>query len=102
MQIGRAELFTDVEEITYENVIPVLRDAVRDYQPSIDRMNYLLNFEAGEQPLQRTKTYRADIDIQCNDNIANEITEFNLGYKWNSITLVQRNEEQNAAARAVC
>lgn len=90
-QIGRAVLYTDVEKITYENVISVLRTAMNEYQPTIDRIDFLLRFEAGEQPLQRTKEYRRDINVVCTDNVANEVTEFNLGYKWsNPITLVQR------------
>lgn len=89
--IGRAVLYTEVETITYENVIDVLRTAMNEYQPTINRIDYLLRYEAGEQPLQREKTYRKDINVVCTDNVANESTEFHLGYKWsNPITLVQR------------
>lgn len=91
MQIGRIELFTDEKEITQNNVLPILQKAFAEYQPTIAKINFLLDYEAGEQPLKRVKKYRKDIDIVCNDNIANEITEFNLGFKWgNPITLVQR------------
>lgn len=100
-QIGRAVLYTDVEKITYENVISVLRTAMSEYQPTIDRIDFLLNYEAGIQPLQRKnpKTYRPDIDCQCVDNIANEIVEFKLGFNWgNPITLVQRGEKDSGTA----
>ena len=89
-QIGRVQLFTDEPEITYENVIDVVREAYNDYIPTINKIDYLLRYEAGEQPLKREKNYRKDINIECDDNVANEVTEFNLGYKWsNTITLVQ-------------
>ena len=39
-------------------------------------MNFLLEYEAGKQPLQRTKTYRKDIDVKCVDNVAHEIAKF--------------------------
>ena len=42
MQIGRLELFTDVPEITYENIIPILRDVFQDHQKNATRMNFLL------------------------------------------------------------
>lgn len=92
-QIGRAVLYTDVEKITYENVIPILQEAMDEYQSTINRIDYLLRFEAGEQPLQRKqpKKYRPDIDFECHCNLANEITEFKLGFNFGSpITLVQR------------
>ena len=97
-QIGRIQLFTDEPEITYENIIPVLRDAYGDYQPTISRIDYLLDYEAGKQPLVRKtpKTYRADIDCEVIDNIANEIVEFKLGFNWGSpITLVQRGSKDS-------
>lgn len=92
-QIGRVELFTDVTEITKENVIPIVQKAFSEYMPTINRVDFLLNYDAGIQPLQRKepKKYRADIDCHCVDNVANEITEFKLGFNWGCpITFVQR------------
>lgn len=100
-QIGRVQLFTDEPEITYENVIDVLRTAYNEYQPTINRIDYLLDFEAGKQPLVRKtpKTYRADIDCEVTDNIANEIVEFKLGFNWGSpITLVQRGAKDSGTS----
>lgn len=96
MQIGRKELFTDVKEITYENVIPILQSVFPDHLVNSNKINFLLEYEAGYQPLKRIKKYRSDIDCQCVDNVANEITEFNVGFKWgNPITLVQRGEKDS-------
>jgi SPP1 family phage portal protein len=63
--------------------------------------DYLLNFEAGIQPLQRKepKKYRKDIDFQAVDNVANEVVEFKLGFNWgNPITLVQRGVKDSGKA----
>ena len=91
MQIGRYELLTDVPEITYENIIPILQQVFPLHQSNAIAMNSLLEFEAGNQPLQRTKNYRTDIDCKCVDNVAHEIAKFHIGYKWGvPITIVQR------------
>ena len=93
MEYGRKEIFTDVPYITNENIKDILRKAISTHRQNILSIDYLLNYEAGEQPLKRVKQFRKDIDCQCVDNIANEVTEFNLGFKWgNPITLVQRGE----------
>ena len=87
---GRREIFTDVEAITSNNVIEILRDAITTHTINKDRCEFLLNYEAGYQPLLREKTYRPDINVEDNDNVANEVTEFKLGFVWgNPITVVQ-------------
>ena len=93
MQFGRVELFTEEREITFDNIIPVLQSVFPQHQSNAARMNFLLDYEAGKQPLMRSKTYRKDIDCQCVDNVAHEITKFHVGYKWGlPITIVQRGE----------
>lgn len=97
--VGRKEIWTSEPEITEKNIIPVLQKAFRVHQMNVARYQYLLDYEAGIQPLQREKKVRTDIDIECIDNIANEVTEFKLGYLWgNPITFVQRgtNDVQNS------
>ena len=96
MQIGRKELFTDVPEITYENVIPILRDVLQDHQLNSMRINFLLEYDSGNQPIIRKKKFRPDIDCQCVDNVANEISMFHTSFKWgNPITFVQRGEKDS-------
>lgn len=108
MQIGRKELFTDVSEITYENIIPILRDVFPSHQINAARINDLLEYDAGIQPLKRKepKKYRPDIDCECVDNVANEITKFHVSFKWgNPITFVQRGEKDSGKENeplAVC
>lgn len=99
MQHGRKILYTSEPYITKENIIPILRKVFPLHEENARRIEYLDNYEKGEQPLMRKKTYRADIDVQVNDNIANEITNFKTAYHWgNPITFVQRgeNNERNS------
>lgn len=96
MQYGRKILYTDVPEITYENVIDVLRRVIAGHEENAARIDYLLRYEAGEQSLPRKKVNRKEIDIRCVDNVANEIAKFHIGYKWGvPITIVQRGEKDN-------
>jgi SPP1 family phage portal protein len=95
MYTGRKEIYTDVREITSENLIEVLQKAMITFSTNVTETNYLINYEKGVQPLTRTKKYRADINCECIDNIANEITDFKLGFQWaNPTTLVQRSENK--------
>lgn len=94
MQIGRIELLTDEPEVTYENIIPILQKVFHLHQANANRIEYLLEYEAGNQPLPRVKQNRKEIDVRCVDNVANEIATFHIGYKWGiPITLVQRGEK---------
>lgn len=98
MNIGRTQIFTDAKEITYENVIGIVRKAFSKYQTNVFDINYLLDFDAGIQPIQRKnpKRYRPDIDAEVIDNVAHEVVEFKLGFDWgNPITLVQRGEKDS-------
>ena len=96
MQIGRQTLYTSEQEITYENVIDILRKVLPVHEQNVARMAFLDNYEKGEQPLIRNKTYRPDIDVKACDNVANEVTEFKTSFHWgNPITLVQRGENEN-------
>ncbi len=90
---GRLVLYTDVPIITADNVLKILREVIAEHRINARDMQFLLDYEAGVQPLKREKKTRTDIDTQCVDNVANEVTEFNLGFKWgNSITLVQNGD----------
>lgn len=99
MDIGRIQIYTDEPEITYENVISILRKSIPKHEINAARTRYLLEYDSGNQPLKRKKNNRKDIDIKCVDNVANEITKFNIGYKWGvPITIVQRGEKDSGKA----
>lgn len=96
MQNGRAVIFTDVLEVNSENVGKIVRKAMEQHLLNSERIQKLIEFEAGEQPIVRTKKYRPDIDCKCVDNVANEITDFKLSYNWgNPITLVMREKDSD-------
>lgn len=91
--LGRKRIYTDAAEITSENVISVLQDALTIHELNRHEIAYLLNYEKGLQPLARKKTIRSDINIEVCDNIANQVVEFKLGYHWgNPKSLVQRGD----------
>jgi SPP1 family phage portal protein len=97
MRMGRNVLTTDVPEITYENVIDVLRDVFPDHLQNASRIQRLLDFDAGNQPIIRKnpKTYRPDIDCECTDNVAHQASEFWTGFAWgNPISLVQNSDSK--------
>lgn len=106
MQIGRIEIFTDEPVITAENIIPILQSAYPKHLINAARCEYLLDFEAGRQPIDRKKIQRPEIDNRVVDNVAAEIVDFKLGYFFgNPITFVQRgtkdsggNQESKAIA----
>lgn len=104
MQLGRISIMTDEPTISYENVIDVLRKAMPYHIQNAARIDYLLRYEAGEQPIIRKepKKYRPSIDCQCQDNIANEVTEFKRGFLWgNPITLVQSADGDDDKSEAI-
>ena len=102
MQIGRYELLTDKPEVNHENIIQILQEVFPMHQVNAMRINYLLGYEAGNQPLQRAKTYRSDIDCKCVDNVAHEIAKFHIGYKWGvPITVIQRGEKDSGNDKEV-
>ena len=99
MQAGRIVIYTGAKEITSDNIIPILREAILEHDINSNRIQFLLDYDAGIQPIVRKnpKTYRPDIDCECCDNVANEVTEFNLGFKWgNPITLVQNGDNEDS------
>lgn len=102
---GRRQIFTHEKEITRENLIKVLRQAVLDFLPNAGDCTLLLNYEKGRQEKIRVKKYRSDIDFWCVDNIANEIAQFKVDFNWgNPITLIQRGEKDSGGsdeARAI-
>lgn len=93
---GRKQIITDVREITYDNVIDVLRKAYSTHLQNVADIEFLFRYEAGEQPLIREKTYRPDINCIIQDNLAHYIVERHLAYDWGCpITITQRGEKDS-------
>lgn len=89
---GRREIFTDVKEITKENIAKVLADAFETHLLNVAEITYLQEYERGKQPiLDRIKEVRPEINNRIVENHAAEITAFKVGYVFGSpITFVQR------------
>ena len=89
---GRREIFTDVKEITKENISKVLADAFEVHLLNVAEIKYLQEYERGVQPiLNRIKEVRPEINNKIVENHAAEITAFKVGYVFGSpITFVQR------------
>lgn len=98
MQYGRTVIYTDKPVITWENIEEIMRSAMPIHEANSRAVQALIDYESGEQPLTRKKKYRPDIDCQCVDNVANEITDFKLSFNWgNPITLVMRKKPDNGS-----
>lgn len=89
---GRREIFTDVKEITKENICDVLAEAFSVHNLNAGEIKYLQEYECGNQPiLEREKEIRPEINFKIVENHAAEITAFKVGYVFGSpITFVQR------------
>ena len=91
---GRRKIYTDVAEITQDNVIDVLTKALIVHNQNVSDIQFLINFEKGYQPLKREKKVRKEIDIHSISNLAHQITEFWLGYFWgNHMAFVQKSDK---------
>ena len=78
---GRRVITTGVAEITAENVVAVLEEAMKLHEKNRSEIDYLWKYWKGEQPiLQRSKTVRPEICNKIVENRANEIVSFKTGY----------------------
>lgn len=78
---GRTALYTDVEEVTAQNVKDVIDDVSDKWNTNNGDISYLYDYYRGVQPiLDRTKTYNKDICNKVVENRAKEISDFKTGY----------------------
>lgn len=78
---GRRVIYTDVSEITDQNVVDVLRKALSIHLRNKADMEYLYAYYKGRQPiLGRKKEVRPEINNTVVENRANEIVSFKVGY----------------------
>lgn len=78
---GRKVIYTDVEEVTAENVVEVLKSANDSNQSNVSDIKYLYDYYKGKQPiLDRQKTFNDTINNKIVENRANEIVAFKTGY----------------------
>lgn len=96
---GRKKIFTDVTEITRDNVMEVLRKALITHWSNKADMEYLYAYYKGRQPiLNRQKEVRPEIKNNVVENRANEIVSFKVGYLMGEpIQYVSRTDDKTVA-----
>lgn len=78
---GRKKIYTDIAEITEDNVCQVLNDALITHWVNKADIEFLYAYYRGKQPiLDRTKDVRPEIKNMIVENRANEIVSFKTGY----------------------
>ena len=78
---GRKIIVTSAKEITSENLLPILKNAFSEHSENQWEIRYLRDYYRGKQDiLERTKTYRTEINNKIVENRAFEIVEFKKGY----------------------
>lgn len=98
---GRRVITTDVTEITADNVVDVLRDAMSVHEINRSEIEYLWKYYKGDQPiLSREKTVRPEICNKIVENRANEIVSFKVGYLCGEpIQYIGRNSDDAVGER---
>ncbi len=75
-------IYSDVAEVTAENVCSVLKEALETHELNRDEIDYLYRYYKGEQPIWgREKEARPEIKNIIVENRANEIVSFKTGYQ---------------------
>lgn len=78
---GRKVIYTMEDEITTQNVVEVLKNAVDDNTSNVNDIKYLYDYYKGKQPvLERTKDFNQNILNMVVENRANEVVSFKTGY----------------------
>ena len=79
-QYGRKIAYTDVTQITEQNVVKVVGDCIGVFNFNRVAIRYLWQYKNGDQPaLYREKTVRDDINNKVIENHAWEIVRFKMG-----------------------
>lgn len=80
-QFGRTVIYSDVQEVTADNLIRVLQMCYPAHQQNVNSINFLYDYYKGKQEiLNRKKEVRPEINNKIVVNTANEIVSFKVGY----------------------
>lgn len=96
---GRRVIYSNVSEITKENVVDVLRKAFTTHLRNKNEMEYLYRYYKGAQPIiNRKKDVRPEIKNIVIENRANEIVSFKVGYLMGEpVQYVSRGDDETVA-----
>lgn len=99
---GRRAIYTNATEITRDNVVQELTDAMAVHARNREDIIWLQDYEKGDQPiLERTKEVRPDICSRIVENHAASIVSFKVGYLFGSpVSLVQRADKDSSGEPA--
>lgn len=99
---GRTQIFTDVSEITSENVVDVLNKAFNVHSKNRNEIQYLYDYYRGKTPiLTKKKEVRPEINHQINENRANEIVNFKVGYCFGENIQYIRRGDNDAVTESI-
>lgn len=98
---GRRQIFTTTENITAENVVSELNEALALHVMNMREMEYLYWYRRGKQPiLNRQKVVRQEINNKIVENHAAEIVAFKNGYFLTQPAFyVSRKEDKSVTER---
>lgn len=78
---GRTVIYSDVEQVTADNILDVLEKAFATHEKNRSEMDYLWNYYLGDQDiLDKVKEIRPEINNTIISNHAFEIVDFKVGY----------------------
>ena len=98
---GREVIFSSIAEVTRENVVSILEDAMLIHARNSQDIHYLYRYYKGDQPiLQRVKVVRPEINNKIVENHAYEIVSFKTGYVFGEpVQYVRRGEGDGVSER---
>lgn len=96
---GRRRIFSDVTDITKDNVIDVVNEALKVHRLNAAEIEYLRKYHSGRQPiLDRVKTIRPEINAKIVVNTAAEALGHKTSYIFgNPVSYVRRNGSKTKA-----
>lgn len=78
---GRTAIYTDVEEVTAQNLADVMEDARGTHDGNAADISYLYDYYRGVQPiLDREKTYNTEVNNKVVENRAKQVADYRVGY----------------------
>lgn len=98
---GRRQIFTNEPEITAENVVAVLNEALNVHNKNRAEIEYLEKYQRGVQPiLWRVKKFRPEICNRTVVNIANQIVTFKTAaFSGEPVQYVSRGKDTTVPAK---
>lgn len=98
---GREKIYSTVDEITAENVVSELNEALALHFLNMEQEDYLYWYRRGRQPiLERTKVVREEINNKVVENVAGEITAFKNGFfLTNPCNYISRKDDETISEK---